>query len=246
MRGRIAVATLCALASVLALSACRGGKPGADCKSSDDCALGLTCFAATCQELGKPSGTIAWYVIPPAASGLLPAAFPGQDGPLDLSLCASSISGSLDFKGRARLVVSGALESLPGVPERQELVVGETFTLPLAAGSWRLTFYPLADPTRSPPIVKEVKLAPCESLRLSPIEAIPDVRTARLRLVVDPLRDPRPRCGAWVRILSVSGEPLSQRLERRSPRTAFARTSFSSSRFGLRRPPARSRSGSAT
>ena len=209
------------LALVLPLLAgCRGG-PGADCQYADDCDEGLACFAGKCHELGTPAGTIAWQVLPPSSTGLSPASFPPADGPLSFSICASSVSGTLDVGG-AWLVARGEASSLPGLESRFERNVSGRFSMDLPAGAWTLSFHPdaPAEPGRAgpPPIVRKVQLARCEHRELSQIVVSPSgTRTARLRLVVDPERDPRPVCGAFVRIHDpASGAPLSARLELRS------------------------------
>ena|GEM_PF-6442279 len=205
---------------LLVLAGCRGG-PGADCLYAADCDEGLACFAGKCHELGTPAGTIAWEVLPPSSSGLSPASFPPAEGPLSFSICSSSVSGTLGVGG-ARLVASGEASSLPGLASRFERHVTGRFTMDLPAGAWTLTFHPdaptapgLAGP---PPIARKVQLARCEHRELSQIVVSPPgTRTARLRLVVDPERDPRPACGAFVRIHDpASGAPLSSRLELRS------------------------------
>lgn len=222
-----------AAAALMLLPACGGG-PGADCTYPTDCDEGLACFAGTCHELGKPAGTIAWQVLPPASSALGPASFPPADGPFAFSLCRSSVSGTLDGDGGALLVAKGEPSALTGLESRFERFVKGRFEMDLPAGAWTLTFHP--DPAGPPPLIKKVQLARCEQRELSLIEWPVD-RILRLRLVVDPERDPRQACGAFVRAHDpASGAPLSSRLELRSrPGGACSGPAESTLRFA---PPA--------
>lgn len=213
---RQAAALLCALAGAMLLAACGGGAPGASCKTVDDCDDGLACFEEICHALGQPAGRIAWRIDPPAATGLVPAAFSSGRAPLQLALCKpASISASLAFPGPTRLVAHGELASLPGQVERHEQLVDDKFTMILPPGAWSLTFYPPGD---EPPVRRDVQLARCESGRqLAPIQLASQTRIASLRLVIDAARDPRQRCGAFVRIHDPdTGGALSARLELRS------------------------------
>jgi len=221
------------VAALLLVSACGGG-PGADCTYPTDCDEGLACFAGTCHELGKPAGTIAWQVLPPASSPLGPASFPPADGPLAFSLCRSSVSGTLEGDGGALLVAKGEPSALTGLESRFEGFVKGRFAMDLPAGAWTLAFHP--DPAGPPPLFKKVQLARCEHRELSLIEW-PAERTLRLRLVVDPERDPRQACGAFVRVHDpATGTPLSSRLELRSrPGGACSGPAESTLRFA---PPA--------
>jgi len=202
-----------ALALLLLLAGCGGG-PGADCTYPTDCDEGLACFAGTCHELGEPAGTIAWEVLPPSSSPLGPASFPPAEGPLAFSLCRSSVRGTLEGGGGALLVARGEPASIAGHEVRFERHVRGEFTMDLPPGAWTLTFQP--DPPGPPPLIKRVQLARCEQRELSLLEWPAD-RVLRLRPVIDPERDPRQACGAFVRVYDpAGGAPLSSRLELRS------------------------------
>lgn len=208
-------AALAALAAILL--GCGEGEPGAGCNQTADCAAGLICFTSVCREPRDPGGNIVWRITPPQGRELAPAAFEHQGSFAELSLCPTpTVSGSLGFDGQARLVAEGALASLPGLEERYEFLVGPSFTVPLPAGAWRLTFHPEGG---RPPISRSLQLARCESRRLAPIEEGPGERIALLQVVLDPERDPRPACGLFVRLNDpVSGAPLSSRLDLEPPR----------------------------
>jgi len=225
------------LAAILALAIAAGcgfGSTGAECTLSEDCDAGLVCFASTCRASGIPQGTIAWRISPDPSSGLVPAAFDHRQGPLDFTLCPpSTIAGTLGFEGRARLVAEGELASLPRIEERHELLVDQAFEVGLPPGGWTLTFHPLSG---LPPIRRKVQLARCETRMLSTIESGP-TRTARLQLVIEEALDPRPRCGAFVRIHDPrSGAPLSARLELRAPAGASCEASRAPSLIPFRPP----------
>lgn len=208
MRTRLALAALWAL-----LAGCPG-EVGSICELDEQCAEGLTCFTGTCQELGNPEGTVTFEVIPPPTSGLGPATFPMGNQPLRLGFCAPTlVEGAA--AAASDVVIRGTPAGLPSAERRwQERVAEGPFQLHVPPGKWTLTFHFAAgeDGVLPPPEPREVELlGRCETVSLGHVEPTGEVRRARFSVVVDPERDPRPRCGVAAQIFDpASGAALSR------------------------------------
>jgi len=200
-----------ALLALGGLSACPG-TVGAICELDDECAEGLTCFAGTCQELGTPDGTVTFEVVPQPASGFGSATFPMGEQPLRLGFCGPSVvTGSV--AGGAEVVVAGTPAGLPGVSRRWQERVGPAFSLQVPPGAWTLTFLLPAGAGGElpPPERRDAVLGRCETVSLGTVQPTGAPRRARFAVVVDPLRDPRPRCGVIAQIFdAANGSALSQ------------------------------------
>lgn len=236
---RLALPLLAAL-----LGSCHGSE-GDACDTDEQCEEGLACFYGTCRQLSPPAGTVVFEVVPPALSGLTSATFPipsGSRQPLHFEFCRpAAVEGNL--VGGGLVLAEGTPAGLPGrrIGQQQTIpaALGDAsdgpgdgpFRLQLPPGEWRLTFLPGATGSTTaeplpPPIPVEIEggLPRCEVKTLGPLRPDLDARRARLAVVIDPERDPRPRCGVLVTLHDPDdGRPLSQPLElRQEPGRACA------------------------
>lgn len=215
-------------AAMLAL-AC-GTPEGSYCGKDDDCDA-LYCFAGTCQELGNPSGDdVVFEVRPLPGLGLPPAVFPypkdsdqrSQPKPLQLKFCsAAGVDGRFAGEGVAEVAIAGVPSSLGATRRAWVERVGPSFGISLPAGSWTLTFHlPESGGVAPPPVVRQVDVRWCAREDLDLIVPLREVREARIRIVVDEERDPRPRCGVSVRLVDPSNrQPLSRTLAVQQPKS---------------------------
>lgn len=209
------------LAPLLLLATGCGKPAGAFCVIDDDCDPLLHCFAGTCQELGTPVGfrDVVFEVQPLPGLGLTEAVFPYGPQPLQFHFCsAAGVEGTFAGEGLAEVAISGSPGSLVDSREPWVETVGPSFWIPLPPGSWTLTFYlPEVDGIAPPPVVRQVGVARCETQRLA-VSAPVATREAKVRVVVDEERDPRPRCGVSVRLVDPeTRRPLSRTLSIEQP-----------------------------
>lgn len=210
------------------------GKPaGAFCVSDDECDP-LHCFAGTCQELEFPSDTkgVVFEVQPLPGLGIPPDFFhlpappkgsqkPSQ--PLSFTFCAASgVAGEFDGEGPAEVAIEGRPIALGSRTDAWVESFVSPFRIPLAPGAWKLTFFlPEQEGVLPPPVVREVNVSRCGITGMGRVRADGPTREARVRIVVDEERDPRPRCGVSIRLVDPSTRnPLSRTLRLEQPRAA--------------------------
>ncbi|WP_373045112.1 carboxypeptidase-like regulatory domain-containing protein [Vulgatibacter sp.] len=198
---------------LLASSACAGAV-GSECELDEECAEGLTCFAQTCQQLGEPGGTLTFEVVPQPGTGLHAATFAMGRQPLRFGFCApEAIAGTVEAE--ATVLIHGTPAGLPGQVRHFQQQVDGDFTLGLPPGTWTLEFLlaPGEDGPPPPPERRAVQLARCETEPLGLVATAAAAGLARFAVLVDPVRDPRPRCGLLARIHDpLTGAALSQTL----------------------------------
>lgn len=196
-----------AFALWVGLAGCGSGRAFSTCIDNGDCETNLTCFQRQCLPLGPVQDGLVWEVALPGAPFSQTFRTPQRLQPLPFSYCEQVVEGWVEEGLPVRVDLEGEQEGLPGRCVADQQVLRGAFSLPLPAGTWRLTLHPPG----GPPTTRSFHLERCQTLDLGTLAPPPTTRV-RFR-PVHGLHDPRPRCGVRVQAFDpTTGDPLSQPL----------------------------------